>query len=85
MSGKIIEIHEEKIKDHLGEFSKNTVEEIGHTRFIKKKHVLFCITCIVMIPVVRRNQGMVISNQSSSPASRVRSTGVPIVREYPPV
>jgi len=48
MSGKIIEIHEEKIKDHLGEFSKNTVEEIGHTRFIKKKHVLFCITCIVM-------------------------------------
>jgi hypothetical protein len=27
MSGKIIEINEEKIKDHLGSFVKNTVEE----------------------------------------------------------
>jgi putative transposase len=27
MTGKIIEIHEEKIKDHLGEFVKTTVEE----------------------------------------------------------
>jgi transposase-like protein len=27
MSGKIVEINEEKIKDHLGEFVKNTVEE----------------------------------------------------------
>ena len=27
MSGKIIEINEEKIKDHLGDFVKNTVEE----------------------------------------------------------
>jgi putative transposase len=27
MSGKIIEINEEKIKDHLGTFVKNTVEE----------------------------------------------------------
>lgn len=27
MSGKIIEVHEEKIKEHLGAFVKNTVEE----------------------------------------------------------
>lgn len=27
MSGKIVEINEEKIKDHLGQFVKNTVEE----------------------------------------------------------
>jgi len=27
MTGKIIEINEEKIKDHLGEFVKNTIEE----------------------------------------------------------
>ena len=27
MSGKIVEINEEKIKDHLGKFVKNTVEE----------------------------------------------------------
>lgn len=27
MTGKIIEVHEEKIKEHLGEFVKNTVEE----------------------------------------------------------
>ncbi len=27
MTGKIIEINEEKIKDHLGQFVKNTIEE----------------------------------------------------------
>ncbi len=27
MTGKIVEINEEKIKDHLGQFVKNTIEE----------------------------------------------------------
>jgi len=27
MTGKIIEINEQKVKDHLGEFVRNTVEE----------------------------------------------------------
>ena len=35
MTGKIIEINEQKVKDHLGEFVRNTVEETSWKRFLQ--------------------------------------------------